>query len=446
MNLLTGAPALRSILRSATVERLGRNAIWAVLGSTSTRVSSLVAMIVVARLLSTARFGAFGIVQSTVITFQLFAGLGLGLTATKYIASLRVTDRARAGRVAALSLLFSAANGLLFGLVMFVSAEWIADHAFHVTELAEPLRLGSVLMLLSAISAAQAGCFSGLQAFKLSAYANVATAALSLVTTILGTIHFGVSGALSGMAVGVLAGCSLNSILLHSAARDAGITIDFKHCLQEARILWSFSLPAGLSGIMVAPAMWLCTSLLVRSAGLKEMGLFSAANQWFAALLFLPTVLEQVTLPMLASSEGGSAKRILALSVALNGIIILPAAAVLAVASPLIMRLYGPGFVQAWPTLVVVCLTTVVMAMQMPVGQLIISSDRMWWGCALNLAWALALTGFTLLFGQHSALGLASARLLAYILHSLWTVWFVHWILKKEAVFDSTPPSLEVSI
>ncbi len=48
-------------------------------------------------------FGKLGIVQSTVGMFQVFAGFGLGLTATKYVAEFRDSDPAKTGRIIGLS-------------------------------------------------------------------------------------------------------------------------------------------------------------------------------------------------------------------------------------------------------------------------------------------------------------------------------------------------------
>ena len=53
-------------------------------------------------------FGAFGLIQGAVGMFGVFAGMGLGITATKYI-ECRISDPAKASRVLSLVLLTSRA-------------------------------------------------------------------------------------------------------------------------------------------------------------------------------------------------------------------------------------------------------------------------------------------------------------------------------------------------
>jgi len=56
-------------------------------------------MIVVVRLLKVEEYGELSIIRRTTAMFGIFAGFGLGLTATKYIAEFRNTDPERAGRI-----------------------------------------------------------------------------------------------------------------------------------------------------------------------------------------------------------------------------------------------------------------------------------------------------------------------------------------------------------
>ena len=57
-------------------------------------------------------------IQSTVGMFGVFAGFGLGLTATKHVAEFRQSDPDRAGRIIGLSGLFAIGPG---GLMLAVT-------------------------------------------------------------------------------------------------------------------------------------------------------------------------------------------------------------------------------------------------------------------------------------------------------------------------------------
>ena len=76
---------------------------WSLAGAVFSRGFLLAASVVCARVLGKEGFGALGIILSTAGMFGIFAGLGLGLTATKYVSEFRRLDPMRAGRILAFS-------------------------------------------------------------------------------------------------------------------------------------------------------------------------------------------------------------------------------------------------------------------------------------------------------------------------------------------------------
>ena len=97
------------------------------------------------------------------------------------------------------------------------------------------------------------------------------------------------------------------------------------------------------------------------------------------------------------------------------------------------MSLYGAGFRDGWPTLVVVLLTAGLLAVQTPVGQIIAASGKMWLGFVMNMGWALVFIVSTLLLVDKGSLGLATARACSYVIHATWTFGFAIWLIRKGA-------------
>ena len=58
--------------------------------------------------------------------FGTFANVGVGLTATKYVAEFRRKDPARAGRIIAMSTVVAVATGCVVGALMVATSPWIA--------------------------------------------------------------------------------------------------------------------------------------------------------------------------------------------------------------------------------------------------------------------------------------------------------------------------------
>jgi len=245
-----------------------------------------------------------------------------------------------------------------------------------------------------------------------------------------GVLMGGLDGAILGMNAALAASAAVNQVVLHREARSRGIRIKMYRLSEEWPVLWRFSIPAFLAGLLVTPVNWACSAMLAREpGGYGELGLFNAANQWFNALLFLPGVLGQVVLPALSEQVGSGkragARHLLVLSLLANSIIAGSLVVVLGGLSPTIMALYGKDFAGGWPTLMVVLVTAGLVAVQNPVGHMIVASARMWVGFLMNLGWAVAAIALSQGAVRWGAYGLAWARLGAYVLHSVWVFWFV---------------------
>jgi O-antigen/teichoic acid export membrane protein len=170
--------------------------------------------------------------------------------------------------------------------------------------------------------------------------------------------------------------------------------------------------------------------------GYREMGAYNAANQWYNFIVFIPLAMASAILPVLSDRLGNAdvhaSRNVLGFMLKLNTAIALPAAAAMSALSPYIMGIYGREYHDAWPTLIPVLFTGTVFAILTPVGDVIAASGRMWLGCLMNLGWAVAYVGTTTLLVRFGSLGLASARLLAYVLHAIWVFWFAFHLLGKK--------------
>jgi len=106
------------------------------------------------------------------------------------------------------------------------------------------------------------------------------------------------------------------------------------------------------------------------------------------------------------------------------------------------MGLYGPEFARHGSVLSIVALTFLLQALQMPIGQLIAASGRMWLGAALNLGWSFAFIAFTwLLVGRGmGAVGLALGYVFSYLIHSAWTGWYGVRLLNGSVTKRASAP------
>jgi len=406
--------------QSPLVRRLAVGAFWSIGGTIVSRAISLLSSIATARYLGKSGFGEFGAVVNTMGLFLAAASLGLGMTAMKYVAELRCGDPERAARIVRLTSWASWGTGALASAALAAAAPWLASAALGAPALTKPLRASAVGLLLSSVIGAQSGALAGFGAFRAMALANVLGAVVGLPIIVLGAARWGVIGAVWGTTVGLAATCLIAGIALQRLASGLAPGRSRTPSRAEWGLFWRFSVPAFLSSALVPLVTWITAAMLVNQPdGYGEMGIWNAANQWFTALLFLPTALAQVVLPALSERLGAGdrtrATQLLGAATAVNaGLPLVPAAAGIA-ASPLIMGLYGQGFRAGWPALAVSVGAAALVAVQTPWAQIIEASGRMWLRFSVNVGWAL--TSLLLTWGllARGALGLTIARLIAYL-------------------------------
>lgn len=417
--------------------RLAKGAFWSLAGTLLSRGLGLCAAILVARMLGKTGFGELGIVQSTVGMLGTFAGLGLGLTATKHVAEFKDVDPARAGRIVGLSSLMSWIAGGVMAVLLLALGPWLAANTLAAPHLGGILRFASLLLLLGAVNGAQTGALAGFEAFRAIARINLITGVATFPLMVGGGWWRGMEGAVCGLVLSNVLNCLLNFVSLRAEAARAKVPLDYANISGELSILWRFSLPALGGSLFVGPVNWACSAMLVNKVGgYAEMGVFNAANQWFGAILFLPSALGQAALPVLAEClsrhDHAKARKVLGFYLKLNAAVIAPIVLVGCLVSPWIMASYGTGFGQAWLTLVVILITAGLLAVQTPIGQIIAASGRMWLGTLMNAGWAVCFVCFTWSFIHWGSLGLAGARLGAYLVHAIWASSFAIMLLRRN--------------
>jgi O-antigen/teichoic acid export membrane protein len=424
-----------SLVRS----QLGRGVAWSFFGLATSRVLVLLSSVIVGRLLGQESFGALGVVTGTVNMFQAFAGFGLGLTASKYVAEYRsARTLQRVGLIVALSLAAATIVGGVSSAALLLTSRPLAANFLASSTLARTLQISSPSLFFGAISGTQAGILVGFQAFRSLAVVNVSGGIASILLMVAGAEYAGVDGAVAGLSCAGAVQVATGAVLLHLHMKGQRIPLSLSSARGEIAVLWSFSLPAMLSGLLVTPVNWACSAMLVNTPrGFAEMGILNATGQWFGAILFLPTVLGQVVLPLVSSKLGRSdkvgARRIFLAGIATNALIVVPIVSIGSALSPLIMGLYGPGYSQQWLSFALTLATAGILTIQISVFHVITASGRMWLGFWMNLGWALSVTAWLIGWG---ALGVVVGRLIAYGVHCIWVL-AAAWVMYREVLLPA---------
>lgn len=416
----------KRIESSEIASRFTTGVFWSVAGTVILRLLNLFAFIFIARLLGREVYGEFGMIRSTINMFVVFGSMGMGLTATKYVAVLRRTDPNHAGRVIALCLIISIIFTLIISSIGYLYSPYVASHILKAPHITIELRIAMAVILVSAIIGTLNGILSGFEAFKSIAKINIWTGIFSFPLLVGSIFLAGMRGAVIAMCLNALGSCFLYAKEIRSQVDRFNIKIRWNKVHKELHILRKFSLPALLSGIMVSPVLWLCNAMLVNQpGGYGQMGIFDAANQWLMIVIFLPGIVSQISLPMLSNflSEKKRTEYIkfLKYSIAICCGIVLSISLPILTLSKFIMKAYGPGFAHGHWILVILVVVGILISLNNVIGQSLASNERMWIGFMLNGLWALVILLCSYIFVEWGlgAMGLAWAYLVAYVVHSI---------------------------
>ena len=424
--------------RGEIAERIAKGSFWLLIGSVFSRGVSVIISIVIARLLGQTFFGQFGIIQSTILMFSTFAGFGLGMTSTKYVAELRYSDPKLAGNIISSTNMIASIMGLLFTIMFLLLAPFIAAKVINAPFLIDEIRIGSVMLFFSALNGAQTGALAGFEAFNDIAKINIKVSLIYLPLQIASTLLWGLEGAIIGLGANYFTQYIFNYRVLRKIANLYNIEIKyFTKSLGNITYLWKFSLPAVLAGILVNPVMWYCNILLVRNVnGFNEMAIYNASMQWQGVILFIPMAISQIALPLFSNVQYDKNNfiKVIKYNLILNVTVASIIALLFSIFSKLIMKVYGNEYADANLVLILLSFTAVLIAANNVIGQAIAGLGKMWAGFSLNFIWAIALVVLASIFIQqgNGSIGLAKAMLLAYLLHTLFTALTTFYYIKHK--------------
>jgi len=407
--------------------RLARGSVWSITAGVLSQSFTVAGSIVAARMLGQVQFGEFAIVNGTVGMLGVFAGVGLGRTATKYVAELRAQAPERAGRILGLAQCLTFLSAGLAALVLFLLAPLLAARTLNAPGLAGELRLGCGLLFFNGLNGVQTGALYGFEAFQTVARLNLLRGLLNFAALVLGAWLGGLSGAVGGMVLATMVVCGVNNLALRAECRRAKVRLQYRDLWCERGVIWSFALPTLLASSLTGPAIWAANTMLVNQpGGYAEMGVFNAVEQWRLAIIFLPAMMSTVTLPILANLHGqrdqGRHMRLVWSSLLVTSAVALCVAAPIMLVSDRIMRLYGTEFGHGDTVLVLMAVAAILFAANGVVGNAILSVGATWRGFVFNLLWAACFLIAARLLVPHGAKGLAVAYVISYLLHTVWQI------------------------
>ena len=404
-------------------DRLLSGTFWNLFGTVASRGFTILAGMMVARLLGAELYGEVGVIQNSITMFQVLASFSVGLTCSKYVAELKEIDPYNAGGIVGFSLVFSVCSGLLVGTAFFLMSPFLANNVLNRHDIVDSLEISSVLLVLGAWNGVQTGTLSGFEAFRSQSITNFASGIITFFCIVTGAYLQETDGVIIGMIIGLFSQCCFNTFIIRKYFIKYKINIHFHDLNNRLKLLYNFSMPAMLSGLIHWGSVWVGNVMLVNQHdGYAQMGIYSASYQWFGMMLFFPSIITNTILPIMSERNGvkdySAMKNVLFLSIKTSFIVLLPVCLLLIFFSQNIMKFYGKGFENSWFVLVVIAIMSLFSCIQNMIGNTFAVLDKMWIHFNLNILWCVLfiVIAFLLLNNGFGALGLAISGLVSYVI------------------------------
>lgn len=398
-------------------------AFWSLFGTAVGKFFILLSGIFCARILGDTLYGELGIVRSTIAMFIVVGSAGIGVTASKYISEYRAQDKSREiASIISLTRLFSIAFGGAIVLIVFLFSKSIASDALKAPELEFDLKCGAILLFFSVFNAYQNGVLSGFENFKAIGLNTLYAGILEFVLIVLGAYYAQVSGAIIGYGISFIILSILNSnSISHTLKKNSILLKDTKFLNEHKLIIIRFAIPAALNSLIVTVSFWALKAMLVRMTDFAQLGIYEAADQWKVIMLYIPSALSAILLPILSHShgKGQSMKTLLKYNITVNIVISIIIAIPIICFSKLIMSLYGSGFEEPMP-LVILAISTIFTTLALVTTTALTSVAKVWLSFLFQILWSISMliSAYIFLCIDFGALGIAFAILIAYFILS----------------------------
>lgn len=440
---MTNYSIVKRIYSSPRALELFRGSFWSIVGATFSKGLIFLSWIIVARILGSEGYGQFGIVRSTVLMFTTFAGFSLGITASKHVAEFLNSDKQKTGRILGLTISFGILMGLVVGIVFYLLAPWLASETLNSPQITNELRIGALILFFSSLNGAQMGTLQGFRSFKKIAKINAIQAVVSFPLFIVGALYFGIYGTIWAFAISYVIICLLSSLVIKKESISNGVFINFKQAFRERSLLFSYSLPSFLSGLMVTPVKWYSDSLLIAHSGFSEMGIFTAALTLNNIIIVGAGMVSAPFISIMARDKEANRNSNFS-----RFNILAPWAIGIFLAGPFLLfpefggAVFGESFIGRTfdITFSIIMFYTIIIMFKQGLARVMLIYNLQWWSFFSNLLWGIILVACFLLIQNRDSSNLAFSYLIAYIISTI-VIFPIYY--KRKIIPSNTIESIE---
>ena len=282
------------------------------------------------------------------------------------------------------------------------------------------LALGCLAITAGAVSSATTGALAGLETFRSAALVMTTRSVATAILMVVGASVGGAAGGLAGWSAGECLAAGVSVLALKRRCRIEGVPITTSAGPTTWRTLRRIGYPSLAATVSVSFALAMGQRLLAQgSLGLQHVAEFNVSYRWSMVILFVPTSLAPVLLPMFANLRASQAMvafvRLLRANLWLTAALTVLPATVFILFRDTILGLSGSAYTANTVTFVVLMIATVPTAINSVLSQAAVGLDRIRLWLVSDIALALTIVSIAwVLIPDRASTGLAWAYVVGY--------------------------------
>lgn len=280
---------------------LFRDSFWAVCGNGMGNGLLLIAGIVIARLLGKDMYGEYGVVKTTMLYISGFATLGTGVTSTKFIAQHIETQKQHVKSIIHGAIIISLSFSTFLAIMLILFSDNLASY-LNAPGLKYSFQALAAIIVFKSLTTTQIGILAGFKNFSSIAKNSMLSGLLMFCICIPLTYYWGLSGSFTALFLSQ----AFNTIINFFSIKKQEKTLTNQTQKSYIKEIIRFSLPVALQESSYTFCHWGAIMFLAKCSSTGELGLYSAAAQWSAIILMVPTLLNNVILSYLSSTTNDS--------------------------------------------------------------------------------------------------------------------------------------------
>lgn len=368
--------SIGQILTRIKKSPLARDSFWALFGNAVGRGLSLIAAMAIARFLGSNAYGEYGMIKGTLLSIAIFSSFGLGYTATKFIAENNKHGGAQIYAIHKIVQFVTLVSSTSIAIIVIIFSDalatWLKDPSLSTI-----LKWSAIAIIMNAFVTSQNGELGGFRAYRIIALNTIIYGAITFIISIPLAYFYGLEGAIIALIISLFLNCLINEISLIKLLPKQKSKLSIIYVKE----ILSFSFPIALQESLYSIVSWLGMAILVRLADYSQLGLYSAASQWMAVMLFVPGALRNVALSHFSenSDDPDISKIVFKRLLFVNFVSTFIPFVIISIASRWISSFYGESFVELPSVLNICVFTSVINSMSNVLTQSLISHNKNWY-------------------------------------------------------------------